>query len=107
MSTPRRSWPRSIGTPKIPGGLRAPSNNSHTSRAPRIGCGLEGSFRGAPHGVDPAEVHVQSLEGEDLPVAVEVGRPRAGLVSEEVTLCVEARSEYGGLERHPEVEHVH
>src|SRR5215203_2630111 len=106
MSTPRRSWPRSIGTPKIPGGLRAPSNKGHTSRAPRVGCGLEGSLRGAPHGVDPAEVHVRLVEGEDLLVTVQVGRAGAGLVGEEGALSVEAWGEDRGLERRPEVEHA-
>src|SRR5215208_2404611 len=107
MSTPRRSWPRSIGTPKMPGGCLAPSNKRHTPRAPRVGGRLEGTLGGAPDGVDPAEVHIRLVEGEDLLVAVEVGRARAGLVGEEAALGVEARRENRRLERHPEVEHVH
>src|SRR5215210_344980 len=107
MSTPRRSWPRSIGTPKIPGGLLAPSNKRHTPRTPRVGGCFERTLGGAPDGVDPAEVHVRLVEGEDLLVAVEIGRARAGLVGEEVALGVEARGEDRTLERHPEVEYVH
>src|ERR687894_397610 len=107
MSTPRRSWPRSIGTPKIPGGFLAPSNKRDTPRAPRVGGGLEGPLRGTPDGVDPAEEHVRFLEGEDLSVGVEVARAGARLVGEEVTLGVKARGKDRGLERHPQVQHVH
>src|ERR671910_1054599 len=107
MSTPRLSWPRSMGTPRMPGGLRAPSNKGHTPRAPRVGGGLERTLRGAPDGVDPAEVHVRSFEGEYLLVAAEVARGGTRLVGEEPPLGVEARGEDRGLERHPEVEHVH
>src|SRR5215212_1795222 len=107
MSTPRRSWPRSIGTPKMPGGCLAPLNKRHTPRAPRVGRRLKGTLGGTPDGVDPAEVHVRLVEGEDLLVAVEVGRARAGLIGEETALGVEARREDRRLERHPEVEHVH
>src|SRR5918998_537959 len=106
MSTPRLSCPRSIGTPKIPGGLLAPSNKRDTSRAPRVGGGLEGPLGGTPDGVDAAEVHVRLLEGEHLPVAVEVARAGSRLVGEEVALGVEARGEDRGLERHPQVERV-
>src|SRR5215207_948418 len=105
MSTPRRSWPRSIGTPKIPTGCR--SGIGCTSRASRVRCGLEEAFRGAPDGVDPAEVHRGFLVGEHLLVAVEVGRAGPGLIGEEVALGVEARGENRALQRHPEVEHVH
>src|SRR3712207_1320505 len=103
MSTPRLSCPRSMVTPKMPGGFLAPSNKGHAPRAPRVGGRLERTLRGAPDGVDPAEVHVRLLEREDLLVAVEVGRARASLVGEQVPLGVEARREDRRLERHPEV----
>src|SRR5918998_6138334 len=90
MSTPRRSWPRSMGTPKIPTGRRTFSNKRHTPRASRIGRGFEWSLRCAPHGVDPAEVHRGLLVDEHLLVAVEVVRGSAGLVGEEVALGVKA-----------------
>src|SRR3712207_9389723 len=101
MSTPRRSWPRSIVTPKIPGGLRAPSNKSHAPRAPRVGGGLERPLGRASHSIDPAEVHVRLLEGKYLLVAVQVGRASDDLVGEEVALGVEARGQDCTLERHP------
>src|SRR5215210_6163378 len=107
MSTPRRSWPRSIGTPKIPAGRRVPSHKRHAPGASRIGGGLEGTLRSAPDGVYPAEVHVGSLEGEKLLVRVQVGRASTGFVSEELSLGVKARGEDRGLQRHPEVEDVH
>src|SRR5918998_3736108 len=106
MPTPRRSWPRSMVTPKIPAGLRALSNKRHAPRASRVGGGLEEPLRGATHGVDPAEVHRGFLVDEHLLVAVEVVRAGAGLVSEEVALGVEARGEDRRLQRHPEVQHV-
>src|SRR5215212_7857951 len=98
MSTPRRSCPRSIGTPKSPAGFLASSNKRHTSRAPRISGRLEQTLGGAPDGVDPAEVHVRLLEGEELLVAVEVGGARDGLIGEESALGVEARREDRALE---------
>src|SRR5918999_1831761 len=88
MSTPRRSWPRSMGTPKIPTGRRTFSNKRHTPGASRIGRGFEWSLRCAPHGVDPAEVHRGLLVDEHLLVAVEVVRGGAGRSqSYEATLC--------------------
>src|SRR5919199_6010026 len=107
ISTPRRSWPRSIGTPNIPTGGRSCSGKSGASGASRICRRLEESLRGAPDRVDPTEVHRGFLVGEDLVVAVEVGGAGAGLVGEEAPLGVEARSEDCALQRHPEVEHVH
>src|ERR687890_88896 len=77
MSTPRLSWPRSIGTPKIPTGSRSFLDKGGSSRTPRIGRGLE------------------------------VGLAGAGLVGEEVAFRVEARGEDGILERHPEIEYVY
>src|SRR5918997_4650268 len=106
MSTPRRSWPRSMVTPKIPAGLRALSNKRHAPRASRVGGGLEEPLRGATHGVDPAEVHRGFLVDEHLLVAVEVVRAGAGLVGEEVALGMEAWGENRRLQRHPEVQHV-
>src|SRR5215213_3922019 len=99
MSTPRRSWPRSIGTPKIPAGCR--SGKGRASGASRIRRGLEEALRRASDGVDPAEVHRGFLVGEDLLVAVEVGRAGAGLVGEEAALGVEARGEDRALQPHP------
>src|SRR5215218_3865849 len=103
MSTPRRSWPRSIGTPKIPAGRRAPSDKRHAPGASWIGGGLEEALRGTPDGVDPAEVHVGSLEGKNLLVAIQICRAGTGFVGEEVSLGVKARGEDRGLHRHPEV----
>src|SRR5215211_900133 len=106
MSTPLRSWPRSMGTPKIPTGRRVPSDKRHAPRSPGIGGGLEGSLRGAPHRVYPAEVHRGLLVDEHLPVAVEPARTGAGLVGEEVALGMEARGEDRRLQRHTEVKDV-
>src|SRR5919202_6577000 len=106
MSTPLRSWPRSMGTPKIPAGRRVLSNIRYTPGAPWVGRGFEGALGGAPHGVDPAEVHRRLLVDEHLLVAVEVVGAGAGLVGEELALGVEARGENGRLKRHPEVQHV-
>src|SRR5918998_634805 len=106
MSTPRRSWPRSMDTPKIAAGRRTLSNKRHAPGASRVGGGLEETLWGAPHGVDPAEVHRRFLVDEYLLVAVQVVRAGAGLVGEEVALGVEARREDRRLQRHPEVEDV-
>src|SRR5919112_5472119 len=106
MSTPRRSWPRSMVTPKIPAGCRIFSNKRHAPGAARVGCGLEEALGGAPHGVAPTEVHRGLLVDEHLLVAVEVVRVGAGLVGEEVALGVEAWGEDRRLQRHPEVQHV-
>src|SRR5688572_16967119 len=98
MSTPRRSWPRSIGTPKIPTGCRACSVIGGASGASRISGCLEETIRGAPDSVDPAEVHRGFLIGEHLLVALEVCRAGAGLVGEEAALGVEARGEDSALQ---------
>src|SRR3712207_1406665 len=107
MSTPRRSWPRSMGTPKIPAGCRACSSKGSAPAASRISGCLEEAIRDTPDRVDPTEVHRGFLVGEYLLVAVEVCRAGAGLVGEESALGVEARGEDSALQRHPEVEHVH
>src|ERR687893_1111040 len=106
MSTPLRSWPRSMGTPKIPAGRRVPSNKRHTPGAPRVSRGLESTLGGSPDGVDPAEVHRGLLVWEHLLVPGEVVGAGAGLVGEEAALGVEARGEDRRLQRHPEVQHV-
>src|SRR3712207_7544126 len=93
MSTPRRSWPRSMGTPKIPAGRRTLSNKRHAPGASRVGGSLEEALCGASDGVDPAEVHRGFLIREHLLVAAEVVRAGAGLIGEEVALGVETRSE--------------
>src|SRR5215210_9472427 len=105
MSTPRRSWPRSIGTPKIPTGSR--SNKGGPSRTSRVGRRLEASVRRSPDRVDPAEEHVGGLVGQHALIVVEVRRARAGLVGEEIPLRVEARGEDRILQRHPEVQDVY
>src|SRR5215218_3025350 len=107
MSTPRRSWPRSIGTPKIPAGRRAPSDKRHAPGGSWIGGGLEEALWGTPDGVDPAEVHVGSLERENLLVPIQISRTGTGFVGEEISLGMKARGEDRGLQRHPDVEHVH
>src|SRR3712207_3563745 len=107
MSTPRRSWPRSMGTPKMPAGCRACSGKGSSPAASRISGCLEEAIRDASDRVDPAEVHRGFLVGEYLLVAVEVCRASTGLVGEEAALRVEARGEDRALQRHPEVEHVH
>src|SRR5918997_3319794 len=106
MSTPRRSWPRSMGTPKIPAGLRTLLNKRHAPGTARVGRGLEGALWGAPDGVDPAEVHRGFLVDEHLFVAVEIVRTGAGFVGEEVALSVEARGEDRCFQRLCEIQHV-
>src|ERR687886_1729509 len=103
MSTPLRSWPRSMGTPNSPTGSR--SNKGSPSRASWVGRRLETSSRRPPDGVDPAEEHVGGLVAEHTLVFVEVGRAGTGFVGEELVLRVEARGEHGLLERHPEIHH--
>src|SRR5215208_5032045 len=105
MSTPLRSWPRSMGTPNIPTGSR--SDKGGTSRTSWVGRRLEAPGRRSPYGVDPAEEHVGGLVTEHALVTVEVGRAGTGLVGEEVVLRMEARSEYRLLQRHPEVHYVY
>src|SRR5215210_6185264 len=107
MSTPRRSWPRSIGTPKIPTGLRPFSNNGSSSRTSGIGRRLEVSFRCSPDRVDPAEEHVGCFVAQHASVVVEIRRTRTGLVSEEIPLRVEARGEDSVLQRHPEIQNIY
>src|SRR5215213_2484436 len=97
MSTPRRSWPRSMGTPKSPTGSRSFSNKGSPSRTSWVGRRLEASVGRPPDGVDPAEVHVGGLVAQHALVAIEAGRVGARLVGEEVVL----------LERHPEIHHVY
>src|SRR5215210_6292699 len=106
MSTPRRPWPRSIGTPKMPTGRRSFSGKGDTPGTPRVGRGLEPSLGRQPDGVDAAEVHVRLLEGEHAPEAPYVRDPCPVLVGEQVTLGVEPRREDGVLDGHAEVENV-
>src|ERR671914_1041529 len=107
ISTPLRSWPRSIGTPKIPTGLRPYSNNGSSSRTTGIGRRLEASVRCSSDRVDPAEEHVGGLVGQHTLVVVEVRRTGTGLVGEEIPLRVEARGEDRVLQRHPEIQNIH
>src|SRR5215210_5242100 len=112
MSTPRRSCPRSIGTPSMPTGRLVPPlpgslGEGHPSRAAGIGRRLELPLRGAAHRVDAAEVHVRLVVGEDTAVAGEVPPFRAGLVGEQVALGVDARGVDGRFERHPEIHGVY
>src|SRR5215208_6502666 len=105
ISTPRRSCPRYIGTPKIPTGSR--SNKGGPSRTSWVGRRLEASGRWPSDRVDPAEEHVGSLVGKHGLVAFEVRRAGADLVGEEIPLRVESRGVDRGLERHPEIQHVY
>src|SRR5215203_4385302 len=105
MSTPLRSWPRSMGTPKMPTGSR--SDKGGTSRTSWVSRRLEAPGRRSPYGVDPSEEHVEGLVAEHALVSVEVGCAGTGLVGEEVVLRVEARGEDRLLQRHPEVHHVY
>src|SRR5215208_2940871 len=107
MSTPRRSWPRSIGTPKIPTGLRPFSNNGSSSRTTGIGRRLEASVRSSPDRVDPAEEHVGGLVAQHAFIGIEVRYARTGLVGEEISLRVEARGEDSVLQRHPEIQNIY
>src|SRR5215210_6493695 len=107
MSTPLRSWPRSMGTPKSPTGSRLFSNKGGTSRTSWVGRGLEAPPGRPPDGVDPSEEHVGGLVAEHAPVAVQVRRGGAGLVGEEVVFGVQARGQNGLLERHPEIYNVY
>src|ERR687889_202008 len=107
ISTPRRSWPRSMGTPKIPTGPLRLSNNGSSSRTTGIGRRLEASVRCSPDRVDPAEEHVGSLVAQHTLVGVEVRRARTGLVGEEIPLRVKARGEDRLLQCLPEIQHVY
>src|ERR671913_542528 len=107
ISTPRLSWPRSIGTPKIPTGPRPFSNNVGSSRTTGIGRRLEASVRCSPDRVDPAEEHVGCLVAQHTFVAVEIRLARTGLVGEEIPLRVKARGEDRLLQCLPEIQHVY
>src|ERR671912_576538 len=107
ISTPLRSWPRSMGTPKIPTGPRPFSNNVSPSQTSGIGPRLEASVRCASDRVDPAEEHVGCLVAQHTFVGVEVRCAGAGFVSEEISLRMEARGENGVLQRHPEIQNVY
>src|SRR5215210_4894180 len=107
MSTPCRSWPRSIGTPKIPTGLRTFSSNGCSSRTSGIGRRLEASVRWSPDRIDPAEEHVGGLVGQHALVGVEVRCAGAGFVGEEIPLRVEARGEDSILQRHLEIQNIY
>src|SRR5919112_6309247 len=107
MSTPLRSWPRSMGTPKRPTGSRSLSGKGGTSRTSWVGRRLEAPGRRPPDGVAPAEEHVGGLVAEHALVALQVGRAGAGLVGEKAVFRVEARGEDRLLQRHSEVHHVH
>src|SRR3954471_12070802 len=110
MSTPRRSCPRSIGTPRMSTGRRpppgGPSGKGHATGAAGVGGGLEDALGGATHGVYSAEEHGGLLVGENRLVAGEVGLLRARLVGKEVPLGVQARGADGGREREPVVHNV-
>src|ERR671910_1736250 len=107
ISTPRRSWPRSIGTPKIATGPRPCSNNGGSSRTTGIGRRLEASVRCLPDRVDPAEEHVGGLVAQHTLVVVEIRCAGTGLVGEEIPLRVEARRENSVLQRHPEIQNIY
>src|SRR5215204_4035303 len=96
ISTPRRSWPRSISTPKIPTGLRPFSNNGSSSRTTGIGRRLEASVRCSSDRVDPAEEHVGGLVGQHALVSVEIHCAGTGLVGEDSV-----------LQRHPEIQNIY
>src|ERR687893_524201 len=91
MSTPRRPWPRSIGTPKMPTGMRPFSGKGDTPRTPRVGRRLEPSLGRQSDSVYAAEEHVRLLEGEYAPEAPHVRDPGPVLVGEQVPLGVEPR----------------
>src|SRR5919112_3755995 len=111
MSTPRRSWPRSIGTPRTPTGVRLPpgglSSKGHATGASGIGGGLEEAIGGAACGVDPAEEHRGLVIGEDPLVGGEIRLASACLIGEEVALSVQARGSNGGLEREPKDNNIY
>src|SRR5918997_4374439 len=100
-STPRRSCPRSIGTPRMPTGRRVftrlSSGKGHAAGATGVGGGLEEALRGASHGVDPTKEHRGLVVGEDLLVGREIGFLCPGLVGEEIPLGVQTRSVESGL----------
>src|SRR5215210_2310646 len=107
MSTPLLSWPRSMGTPKIPTGARPFSNIGGPPRTTGIGRRLEASVWCAPDRVDAAEEHVGGLVGQHALVVGEVRRARAGLVGEEIPFRVETWGEDRVLQRHTEIQHVY
>src|SRR5918998_1162935 len=109
-STPRRSCPRSIGTPRTPTGRRAfsgpASGKGHAAGAAGGGGGPGGGGWGVTHGVDPAKEHRGLVVGEYLLVAREIGFLRPGLVGEEATLGVQTRGVDRGFQRQAAVHHV-
>src|ERR687894_198776 len=105
-STPLRSCPRSIGTPKIPTGPRPFSNNGSPSRTSGIGRRLEASVRCSSDSVDPAEEHVGCLVAEHAFVAGEVSCAGACFVSEEISLRVKAWGEDSVLQYQSEIQNV-
>src|SRR5215213_3335670 len=111
MSTPRRSWPRSIGTPSTPTGVRLPpgglSSKGHATGTSGIGGGLKEAIGGAACGVDPAEEHRGLVIGEDALVGGEIQLASACLIGEEVALSVQARGSNGGLEREPKDDNIY
>src|SRR4051794_23503267 len=111
MSTPRRSCPRSSGTPRTPTGRRplpnVLSSKGHAAGAARVGGGLEEALRSAAHGVDPAEEHGGLIVGEYALIEGEIRLAGTDLVGKEVTLGVQARSADGGFQREPVVHYVH
>src|SRR5919112_2748072 len=107
ISTPRRSCPRSMGTPKIPTGRRPFSDKGGASRTSRVRRRFEASVRRSPDRVDPTEEHVRALVSQHAFIVVEVSRAGADLVGEEVTFCVEARRANRLLQCHPEIQDVY
>src|SRR5919202_1746903 len=83
MSTPLRSLPSSMGTPKIPAGRRVLSNIRHTPGAPWVGRGFEGALRGEARGEDgglrrhPEIQHVDERLQEGCGDPGRAGRPHA------------------------------
>src|SRR5918994_4110063 len=107
ISTPLRSWPRSMGTPKIPTGPRPFSNNVSPSRKSGIGRRLEASVRCTSDRVYPAEEHVGCLVAQHALISVEVCCAGAGLVGEEIPLRVKSRGQDSVLQSHPEIQNVY
>src|SRR4028119_1684990 len=87
IPTPRRPWPRSMGTPKIPTGWRPFSGKGDPPGSPRVRRRLEPSLRRQPDGVDAAEEQVGLLVGEHAPEAPQVGGPAPVLAGAQGTLC--------------------
>src|ERR671910_2155454 len=107
IPTPRLSWRRSMGTPKMPTGPRPFSSNGSPSRTTGIGPRLEASVRCTSDRVDPAEEHVGCLVAQHALIRVEVCCAGAGLVGEEIPLRVKSRGQNGVLQSHPEIQNVY